>query len=240
MEMFKNILGFWSGKTFLEKVLEDFSQMIGTAEEMYNIVIKDYFDPNPDEAFKQSIYDMDRKINAGDRSIRKRIIEHLAVQPTIEINVSLILMSVVKDAERIGDHIKNLYEASRLLNRPLKREEFTDYFDEIPERISRHFMDAVSSFRSSDESMAYEVIYSERSLAKECEQILIRMAKSELHANRAVCFAMTARALKRIASHLANIATAVVVPVPDLDYFDERRRPTRLKEDKSQDVDKKK
>jgi phosphate uptake regulator len=231
--MFKNILGFWSGKTFLEKVLEDFSQMIGTAEEMYNLVINDYFDPNPDEAFKQSIYDMDRKINAGERSIRKKIIEHLAVQPNIEINVSLILMSVVKDAERIGDHIKNLYEASRLLNRPLKKEEFSEYFKVIPQRISRRFLDAVSSFRSSDEDLAYEVIYSERSLAKECEQILIRMAKSQLDANRAVCFAMTARALKRIASHLANIATAVAVPVPDLDYFDERRRPTKLKEGES-------
>jgi hypothetical protein len=32
-----------------------------------------------------------------------------------------------------------------------------------------------------------------------------------------------ARYFKRIAAHLTNIATSVILPLTDLDYFDERR-----------------
>ena len=39
----------------------------------------------------------------------------------------------------------------------------------------------------------------------------------------AVCFALVARHFKRIMGHLVNIATSVVLPLSDLDYFDERK-----------------
>jgi len=39
----------------------------------------------------------------------------------------------------------------------------------------------------------------------------------------AICFALVARHFKRIVAHLVNIATSVVLPYSDLDYFDERR-----------------
>jgi hypothetical protein len=40
----------------------------------------------------------------------------------------------------------------------------------------------------------------------------------------AVCFALAARHFKRIVAHLVNLATSVVLPYSDLDYFDERRK----------------
>jgi phosphate uptake regulator len=39
----------------------------------------------------------------------------------------------------------------------------------------------------------------------------------------AVCFALIARYFKRLASHLTNIATSVVLPLSELDYYDERK-----------------
>ena len=221
--MFKNLLGILSGKGFLEDVLEEFAKMLKTAEEMFKMVMDDYFSPNPDPEFKQSIYDMDQKINEYERHIRKRIVEHLSVDPTKGLTLSLMLMSVVKDAERIGDFIKNLFEAGRLLDPPVQKEEFAEFFNELPEKISRYFSDTVQAFIEYDENKAYEVIRNERAFAKECDNIIHKLAKSQLTANRAVCFTMTARFLKRIASHLSNITTAVVMPLSELDYFDERR-----------------
>lgn len=221
--MFKNLLGILSGKGFLEQVLEEFAQMLGTAEKMYSLVMEDYFSPNPDPQFKQSIYDMDQKINAYERHIRKRIVEHLSVNPTKGLNLCLMLMSVVKDAERLGDFIKNLFETGRLFDPPLQKEEFVEYFNDLPEKVAGYFSATVQAFLEYDEDKAYEVIRNERASAKECDKIIQRLAKSNLSANRAVCFTMTARFLKRIASHLSNIATAVVMPLSDLDYFDERR-----------------
>jgi len=44
-----------------------------------------------------------------------------------------------------------------------------------------------------------------------------------LPVNQAVCIALTARHLKRIVAHLVNIATSVILPLSDLDYYDEKR-----------------
>jgi phosphate uptake regulator len=49
------------------------------------------------------------------------------------------------------------------------------------------------------------------------------LAKSEMSVNEAVCFTLIARYFKRIVAHLVNIATSVVLPLSDLDYFDEKR-----------------
>ncbi len=58
------------------------------------------------------------------------------------------------------------------------------------------------------------------------EYLLIeKVAKGDnLSTNEAVCFALTARYFKRITAHLSNIATSVVLPLSELDYFDEKRR----------------
>ena len=221
--MFKNLLGFWSGKGFLEEVLEEFAEMIKTAEKMYGLVIKDFFEPNLDKQFTQSIYDMDQKINNHERHIRKRIVEHLSIHPSKGMNVSLILMSVVKDAERVGDLTKNLLEAGRKLKRPLEKDEFVTYINDLFEKIATYFSATLKTFIEFDEEHALRLIKDARTSAKDCERLITQLAASNLDANRVVCFTITARFLKRIASHLVNIATAVVVPVSDLDYFDERR-----------------
>jgi two-component system alkaline phosphatase synthesis response regulator PhoP len=49
------------------------------------------------------------------------------------------------------------------------------------------------------------------------------IAKSSLSVNEAVCLALMARHFKRIVAHLTNIATSVILPLSDLDYYDERR-----------------
>ena len=223
--MFRNILGLWSGKGLLEKVLDDFSAMPKLAEEMYIKVMENFFNPNMTQEFKQSIYDMDQKINGLERLIRKRIVEHLAVSPTRSLNVSLILMSVIKDAERVGDLIKNLLEASRMIKHPFDRAEFEVYFNNLPEQISKYFSTTVNTFVEFDDAAGLQLIKEERATAKQCDRIIETLANSELGANRAVCFTIIARYLKRITLHLANIVTAVVVPLSDLDYFDERRIP---------------
>ena len=56
--------------------------------------------------------------------------------------------------------------------------------------------------------------------------IIAKLAKSDLPVNAAVCFTLMARYFKRITAHLTNIATSVILPLTDLDYFDEKRMET--------------
>ena len=71
--------------------------------------------------------------------------------------------------------------------------------------------------------MANESWDFEREIVKRCDKIIERLARSDLDVNEAVALALMARYFKRLAAHLTNIATSVILPVSDLDYFDERR-----------------
>ena len=73
-------------------------------------------------------------------------------------------------------------------------------------------------------SSCMEKFAKENKIAKECDKIIEKVATSKLSVNEAVCFALIARHYKRLVAHLSNIATSVVLPISDLDYFDERRK----------------
>ena len=221
--MFKNLLSFWKGKDFLAKVFEEFKGMLDSSEVMFTDVCGSLLD-NVDKAdLKKKVYEIDNKINLLQKDIRKRIVEHLTLQPTVNVTACLLLMSVVKDAERLGDYAKNLYEVTELLENPIDRPLFTEYFDGIDKDILTLFEQTKDAFIGANEDKAKLAWGYEKGIAKECDRIVERVAHSDLSVNQAVCFALVARHFKRIMAHLVNIATSVILPLSELDYFDERR-----------------
>ena len=222
--MFKNLMSFWKGKDFLTEVLEEFKQMLKETKHMFESVSLGLIEGKADEGLKDKIYVIDKKVNVLEKEIRKRIVEHLSIQPSVDIPVSLILMSVVKDAERLGDYCKNMFEITELLNKPLDKGLFRELFGDIDKRITEEFEKTEKAFIESDEALAREIMHLERDIVKRCDGILKKLAKGSLPTNEAVCLALLARYLKRIAAHLANIGSSVILPVSDLDFFDEKLR----------------
>ncbi|MBC8473497.1 MAG: hypothetical protein H8D54_01650 [Candidatus Omnitrophica bacterium] len=222
--MFKNLLQFWKGKDFLTQVLEEFKSMLDDAHEMFETVCNKLIYNKEEKDLKKRVYEIDKNINELQKDIRKRIIEHLSLQPSVDVSMSLLLMSVVKDAERLGDYSKNLFQVTKFLDKPINMEKYKGLFNSIDREISKLFDDTKKAFIDSDESKAVKSWEYERDIAKKCDKILEKLAKSDLSVNEAVCFALMARHFKRIAAHLTNIATSVILPLADLDYFDEKRR----------------
>ena len=225
--MFRSILDFWKGRDFLEEVLTSFSSMLIDSEEIYRMVVDALSSGGEAKALGDRIYEIDRKINEREQEIRRRVVEHLAVQPHADLRFSLVLMSVVKDAERLGDYVKNLFEVYELHRGPFEEAQLQDYFGDLPTQVGSLFRSTHQAFLKSDEAGARTVIGSKQELAQKCNAIVERVAHDEnLSVNDAVCMAVFARFLKRISAHLGNIATSVIVPVDRLDYWDERRNPT--------------
>jgi phosphate uptake regulator len=222
--MFRSIVDFWKGRDFLEDVLSNFSSMLIDSEEIYRMVLGALTVGGNPETLGSRIYEIDRKINKREQDIRRRIVEHLSVQPHSDLRFSLVLMSVVKDAERLGDYVKNLFEVFELHRGPFESSQFTEYFGELPEQVAELFTRTHHAFVEADEDGARSVIGSKSEFAQNCNVIVERVAHDDsLSVNDAVCLAVFARFLKRIAAHLGNIATSVIVPVDRLDYWDERR-----------------
>ena len=221
--MFANLSGFWKGGAFLAKALEEFKQMLDNSETMYSLVrdhlLEGYNEPGLEEKIRQ----IDKAVNDAQRDIRKRIIEHLSLRPTVDVNACLLLMSVVKDAERLGDYAKNLFEVTELQDKAMDVDLFRRFFDDIDKDILTLFALAREAFMDSDEAKAQMAWSYESKIAKWCDKVVAELARSDLSVNEAVCFTLIARFFKRTVAHLANIATSVVLPLSDLDYFDEKR-----------------
>ena len=221
--MFKNLLSFWKGKDFLTQVLGDFREILDKTEQMYRMVTDALLCQRAAPGLKQQVYDIDKEVNHLQQDIRKRVVEHLAMRPAMDLPMSLLLMSVVKDAERLGDYAKNVYGVTELLVKPLDRASFDQYFDDIDKDIAALFAQTREAFMESDDQKAAATFDIERRLAKRCDEIVTELAKSDLTVNEAVCYTLIARYFKRVIAHLVNIATSVVLPISDLDYFDEKR-----------------
>jgi phosphate uptake regulator len=221
--MFKDLRSFWKGRHFLDEVYGEFREMLEGAERMFVMVCRALLQNTDVANLGQQIHEADRQINKLQKQMRRRIVEHLALQPTVDVSVCLILMSVIKDGERLGDYCKNLYEVVELLNEPLGREEYSKYFDEIDKDILALFGTTREAVFNADEEKARMAWDVENRIAKLCDRLVERIAKAPLSTNRAVCFALIARHFKRIVAHLVNIATSSILPLSDIDYFDERR-----------------
>jgi len=224
--MFKNLLQFWKGKDFLNQVLEEFKSMLDDAQIMFDSVCRRLIDNKEEPGLKNKVYSIDKQVNDLQRDIRKRIVEHLSLQPSVDVPTCLLLMSVVKDAERLGDYAKNLYEVTTLMEGPLNKEKYLELFDSVETEISELFKETKKAFIESDETKAAKAWDYKTKIAKRCDQIIEKLAASNLTVNEAVCFTLIARYFKRITAHLTNIATSVILPLTDLDYFDEKRRET--------------
>lgn len=221
--MFKNLMGFWKGKRFLDEVYDEFERMLEDAENMFHTACKRLHKGSKEADKRQEVRDSDKEINTLEKRIRQRIVEHMAIQPTVDVAACLMLMSIVKDGERIGDYCKNLYEAAEMLNEPVDEAEYTDYFGHLDDEIVDLFRQTRRAFFDADEEQAKLAWDMENKLAKRCDGIVKNLASAELSTNRAVCYVLVARHYKRIVAHLVNIATATILPLSEIDYFDEKR-----------------
>lgn len=228
--MFENLLSFWKGKSFISSVLKDFELMLVDAEEMFTSVKKVLIDGENDPTVRDKIYGVDRQINELERNIRKRIVEHLTLQPSVDVPMCLILMSLVKDAERLGDYAKNLFEVSDLLHEPLNQDAFHKLFGEADEQLIELASKTRDAFIRSDEVLARDLHALERDIVFKCQTAIHELANSTMSVNQAVCFTLISRHFKRIAAHLLNIGSSVILPIDKLDFFDEKLRRDDSKE----------
>jgi phosphate uptake regulator len=207
----------WKGQRSLRRMLHNFEEMLEMDKRLFLLVLdalKGRVDPL---SVHSDVYKRDIEINRRERAIRKDVVEHMTLHPKGDVPASLVLMSVVKDAERLGDHGKNLLEAAQLMTKPLNEFQYGAEILEIADRVIRVFDKTIIAFKESNTELATEVVREESAMTKRCDALITRVAKSDLSANEAVCTAMLARFLKRCEAHLSNIASSVVLPLHKMD-----------------------
>lgn len=217
--MFRNLIDFWRGKDFIQEIMNQFGGMLKDGKGMFESSTQKLLSGKEPKNLGKKIYQTDRGINLLERDIRKRILIHLAAAPTVKFPVCLILMSVAKDAERLGDYAKNLYEISGILDSTEEDiRKFGELFSKIHDDILEQFNKTRVAFFESNENEARQVEKIGVETRKTCDRLINEIANGNYTTRQAVAYALSARHFKRISGHLSNIASAVTLPLDYLDF----------------------
>ena len=223
--MFTALINAWRSGVVMRHMYDELLQMIQATEWMFQKTGRVLFEGLDPQKVVSDLYETDRKVNKTERTIRKEIVEHLSIRPKGDMPACLVLMSVVKDAERIGDYCKNLFEVRDILGGTFEDDELIRQVREIHGRILETFRNTQKALRDCDEVLARELMAGEKKIAHELEHEVRRVAESSVTPREAVCRALAIRHMKRIHCHLVNIASSVVQPVHEIDYLGKKPLP---------------
>ena len=215
--MFDQILGNKGGSKLIAAAFDDITQMLTDSEEMVNLALAGLID---NALLEVDLDAMDDRVDEGERMVRRTVLEHLSVNPQQELVSSLILVSMVQDAERVGDFARGLAELIPLAKQP-REGRFADQLRELAGEIMPLFELCREGFSTGDSAKAGEVMSTWTELKPRLHAYVEEVAGSDLPANMAVVYASAARILRRIAAHLSNIASAVVQPYDRIRHGDE-------------------
>lgn len=219
--MLKEILSILRG-TPSGGVSEHFEEMLDLAQKMVLDASAIFWGKEVTGEQKRELYKDDVKVNKLQRQIRKELVTHLSSGSPTDVPYGLLMMSLSKDVERMGDYAKNLIEVPRLMKGPLPPGELLDELKQISEEVENVVRQVQRAFLSSDTALSTELIQQGRRVNKRCDQLVERIAASDYPASTAVAMALGARYYKRIEAHVLNLLSGVVMPLHKLDYYDER------------------
>ena len=220
---FGSILEFFKEDDWSKKLVGKVSEMLELAADMFGYAVAVIVYAEADDDSQAEVYDRDKRVNKLERDVRRRVVTRLSMGGhRAEIPTALIFMNVVKDGERIGDYIKNLYGVAEMMPAERNHDLYQEYLVGRSRTIEDLFARTVQAFTDSDSEKAADVINRARKLAGQCEEVIREITTIDLPTQDAVCLVLILRFYKRIAAHMANIATTVVMPVDMLDFYDER------------------
>ena len=215
--MFERIFGKDSGSTLIKAAFDDISAMLRHSARMLDLAAEALLDNAPLEV---DLDHMDDRVDEGERMVRRTVLEHLSLNPEQDLVASLVLVSLVQDAERVGDFARGLGELLPLAQQP-REGPFRDELKEIVAAIRPLFGMTEEAFREDDEVLAHEVVAKHREVKSRLSAYTEKVAKSDLGADMAVVYSGAARILRRVGAHLSNICSSVIQPYDRMRHGDE-------------------
>ena len=222
--MFKRIREIFGGKSLIEDALADSWAMLETDKQMFDASVRSLRQQDSSEV-EIDIYEADRKINQIQQEIRRKVLTHLAVSGSMNLSIGLGLVSIVIDIERIGDYTKNIYELAKLHPSRLSGGEWENDVKVTESAVSRHMGSLSEALRGSDVELANQIIKDMSMVKAHCDQSVMRLIKGNTESvdkREAVSLALYMRYLKRVASHLQNMATSIVNPFDKIGYINKQ------------------
>ena len=210
--MLKELLKLLNKGSLMEQAFRETIEMITVLETMFKDSVA-YLHDGTVPPNDRDVYQMDKRINLLEQKMRRHIYNHLVLSEGKELYMSLILVQMAVDLERVGDYVKNLYDIRRLagdVTFPEKQAEMKD----LEQKTLAMFPRIRKALEVSDTFDATAIQKEHFELVKQCDRRVEEFLKMEGDSNtrRTTVLVLYYRYIKRVIAHLINVASAISNP----------------------------
>lgn len=205
----------------LSEIREKVQKMLANDRREFDLAMSALMGDVPWDQVSNEIRELDREVNQLEREIRRQLLVHASVFGAIETPAVLVYMSIVKDIERVGDYAKNLVDLARdgatFSGIPTEETWRTVWWSQVAELIT----EGAEAFGAWDADRCRTLLAKGDELLDLCDARVSAIVRGEDTGEHLVARALALRFVKRVIAHMMNVMTAVVMPLDQLDYFDE-------------------
>jgi Na+/phosphate symporter len=224
--MIKELISIFKKDSLIDQAYERTYQMIDITYDMYK-EIKMRLRDNADYKFSFDIRNQDIAINKYEREVRRNVFNHLCVSGMGDLNSGLVLVSIIIDIERVGDYTKNMVELAEIIDKILKGGKFEKDLHKVEKAVEDTFKRVREVLEEADDKKAAKLLTEYKWVNKMCDQHvsdLLNKKETKMSSTKAVALSLYFRYLKRINSHLRNVASSVVNPFPRIGFKIEKEK----------------
>lgn len=207
---------WFRGSAGLDEVEQVFVRMLADDAKLFELASRARLGDEDVDALQRELLPLEEQTDEAERRIRRLILVHASVHGGGDIAACLMYMSIVKDAERVGDLARNLFGIARDAA-PLPdvlRAEITELYGQVDPMIR----EAAEIFVADDIAAAYDFIERARALQARIRTAIDDLVMETSPAPQPAATVLTYRHLGRIVANLVNIVSSVTMPLDQLDY----------------------
>ncbi|MBD3343771.1 MAG: hypothetical protein GF401_01760 [Chitinivibrionales bacterium] len=216
--MLKEMTLLWKENTIMTKATAAFSSMLEDCSMLFSKSWNVFCKKLELEHHKDDIRARDKSINEKEREIRRLLVEHLSLNPGIDSSGCLALMNMVKDAERIGDYSKNIFDLSVMANGKSRNLYHSEQIETIRENIEISLSELHQAFKLSDDKLAKRILDRYIRTKPVCREIVRNIYDEDVSKDDALVGVLLTQYLKRINSHIGNVASGIIFPLDKIDF----------------------
>ena len=222
----KELLSIFKKDNLIDLAFQRTYEMMDITQNMFLEVKRSLREEDTNKLTK-NIYDQDIAVNKFEREVRRNVLSHLAVSGTQDLYSGLTLVSIIIDIERVGDYTKNIIEIAQ--NHPSKLEGgiYDDDLVRVEEAVEDVFSLIRNAFEKADEKEARKICEDYEWVTKLCDQHAIDYLNDRdktISSSDAVALSLYFRYLKRIYSHLRNVASSVINPFDKIGFYKKEKK----------------
>ena len=216
--MLKQIKALWHKESLMSQVIEQLGTMTENAQYVYTHAWEACKGEAVAAKIAAAVREHDKAVNAGERSVRKLLVEHLTINPGEDVSGSLAVMIITKDLERVGDHGRNIFGIAQKQDGGVPGYHYFDKLDEIAGRLSVMFPKLQTALRDFDEEVAHDILNDYQAVKPLVKTVQKELFDASLDAREAVTTTLLNRYLMRINAHIGNATSGIIFPIENIDF----------------------